>query len=238
MGSRSISQTILLNIHSQLSIRRASIWNACIQSIEEFFEEYLKHSGDGGSKELFSRDENDDINDTKWREDLEGLHDVSLLTAQFLSLGPVFLDGVSEDIVNDGSRIEENLSTCSKKHLRSFHVASMNTLGTMLYREDWKCFSIEQLRRTSSNTLSNEDASERGNNSVHSIIKLLSEQLSYRSRDERTLLVCRGQRNGFFSMSTSDENVFNGYRNPFDINEEMIEVASLPTPIISFDSGD
>ena len=39
-------------------------------------------------------------------------------------------------------------------------------------------------------------------------------------------------------MSTSDENVFNGYRNPFDINEEMIEVASLPTPIISFDSGD
>ena len=142
-SSSNISETIRSEIREQLQTRRASIWNSCIQSMEECLEEYLKYSG--GKRALFSLKENNEHDDSKWREDLEGIHDVSVLTNQFLSLGPTFLEGISKDVVNDGSMIEERILSCSKTHLRSFHVDAMNTLGTMLYREDWQLHSLTKL---------------------------------------------------------------------------------------------
>jgi hypothetical protein len=161
-----LSQTIKLEIREELRARRASIWNACIQSIDECLEEYLKHSG---KKKLFSKiDGNHD--DSSWREDLEGLHDVSVLSHQFLSIRHLFLEGVPEAVINDGSRIEEKLDSCRKTHLRALHVEAMNTIGTMFYREDWNAYSFRELNvnaatKTATDTRENDD-------SVRSIVEV------------------------------------------------------------------
>ena len=140
--SGSLSATAKNEIGEELKSRRASIWNACMQSIEECMEEYRKHSG---KKKLFSKKDGEH-DDSSWREDLDGIHEVSILAHQFLSIGPLFLEGVPKEVINDGSSIEESLDSFFKAHLRTFQVEAMNTVGTMFYREDWKVHSLLELQ--------------------------------------------------------------------------------------------
>jgi hypothetical protein len=265
-SSSNISEIFLLEIREQLQTRRASIWNSCIQSMEECLEEYLKCSA--GKKTLFSLKENNEHDDSKWREDLEGIHDVSILMNQFLSLSPTFLDGISKDVVNDGSMIEEKILSCSKTHLRSFHVDAMNTLGMMLYREDWQLHSLNKLE--TKNTTRIQDAGDgTSKNSPDYIInvrslcfpllcifalisirlthyfisvdiyspKCISGQLFHQG-DDRSTQNCRSRCNMFSSMT--DGNILAENRNPFEIDRERIEVVNVrhSEPIAPFDLTD
>jgi hypothetical protein len=164
-GGGGLSETTKVEIREELRARRASIWNACIQSIEECLEEYQKHSG---KKELFSKNDGK-LDDSSWREDLEGLHDVSVLSHQFLSIGPLFLEGLPEEVFNDGSHIEVTLYSCFKPHLRGVHIEAMNTIGTMFYREDWKVYSLRELEGATTSATTSTDAD---NNSVRSIVEV------------------------------------------------------------------
>lgn len=122
-------------LYKELGKRRPSIWNACIQVLEECFEEYLKYVG---KKRLFPDDGDDD-----WLEDLEGLEDVVGLVHQFLGLESEFLRDLSDSKnINDGSLVEKRLQTVLQTHVRAFHIQAMNKMGLTLYREDW---SLETL---------------------------------------------------------------------------------------------
>jgi hypothetical protein len=83
------------------------------------------------------------------------------------------LEGISKDVVNDGSMIEEKILACSKTHLRSFHVDAMNTLGTMLYREDWQLHSLNELE-TKTTTRIQDAGDETSKNSLDYIIQVRS----------------------------------------------------------------
>ena len=121
-------------------------------------EEYRKHSG---KKKLFSKKDGE-YDDSSWREDLDGIHEVSILAHQFLSIGPLFLEGVPKEVINDGSSIEESLDSFFKAHLRTFQVEAMNTLGTMFYREDWKVHSLLELQgKKVTPTIKDDDTSVR-----------------------------------------------------------------------------
>ena len=120
-------------ISNQLNDRRASIWNASIQSLENCLDEWLKHVG---KLSLFQRVEQS-IDDTRWFLDLDSLQKVTWLTDRFLSLESEFLRGVSKAAINDGSMVHEKLHTLYKKHLRTVHVEAMNTTGGKLYNETW-----------------------------------------------------------------------------------------------------
>jgi hypothetical protein len=137
---------LLVEISQELPQRRASLWNACVQSMEDCLEEYLKFSG---NKRLFVWT-GDTCDDSNWFQDLQGLQDVSALLNQLLSLGPLFLEGIPADYVNDGSRIREKFHLCCKRHVRTFHVETMNSLGGMLYREDWILLAYPGSSATSS----------------------------------------------------------------------------------------
>jgi hypothetical protein len=118
-------------LKQELSRRRPSIWNACIQVLEDCFEEYLKYAG---KKKLFDSDSNDD----DWLLDLEGLEDVVGMVGQFLSLQSEFLKDIDvARSVNDGSLVEKKLHSVLQKHVRAFHIQAMNSMGSSLYREDW-----------------------------------------------------------------------------------------------------
>jgi hypothetical protein len=133
-------------IYVQLRSRRASVWNACIQSLEECLEEYLKTSG---KKQLFQWIE-DKYDDSCWLQDLLGLEDVAGLIDQFLSLGKEFLEGIPVEVVNDGSMIREKFHSILKRHVRTFHVEAMNTMGNALYREDWILVRLDDDTNTGS----------------------------------------------------------------------------------------
>jgi len=208
-------------IRNQLLKRRASIWNACIQSIDECLEEYTKCSG---KKKLFSK-ETPESYDANWREDLEGLHDVWVLKNQFLSLGPLVLEGVPEEVINDGSLIEDKLLSCCKVHLRTFHVEAMNTLGMMFYREDWKLHRIhellgkEQHHHQQQPPPSDRSSSEGGDRSdtggtLWSTLESIAEQLRHREPDNVNLR-CRSRCNGFTSADMSLASLLVRHRNPF-----------------------
>lgn len=118
-------------LKQELSRRRPSIWNACIQVLEECFEEYLKYVG---KKKLFDADGNDD----DWLLDLQGLEDVAGLIRQFLSLQSEFLKEIEiTRSINDGGMVEKKLHSILQKHVRAFHIQAMNKMGLSLYREDW-----------------------------------------------------------------------------------------------------
>ena len=131
--SPSITDEVLTLIYTELLDRRASIWNSCIKVLEECLEEYLKFVG---KKKLFEWRDNVHV-DSEWWIDLKGLEDVLQLTDQFMSLSAEFLEGVEQKIINDGSMLREKMYTILKKHLRSSHVEAMNTMGLILYKEDW-----------------------------------------------------------------------------------------------------
>jgi hypothetical protein len=133
-------------IHVELQSRRASVWNSCVKVLEECTEEYIKYVG---KKKLFEWKGNEHL-DEDWLEDLEGLEDVLRLTDQFLSLRNEFLEGVPLQFINDGSMLSEKLSTIFKKHLRTFHVEAMNTMGLTLYREDWTLIPLKSCKVPSS----------------------------------------------------------------------------------------
>ncbi|CAJ1967863.1 unnamed protein product [Cylindrotheca closterium] len=131
-------------LYQELGKRRPSIWNACIQVLEDCFEEYLKYVG---KKRLFP-----DEGDEDWLEDLEGLEDVASLIQQFLSLQSEFLKGLNASkSINDGSLVEKRLQTVLQTHVRAFHIQSMNKMGLALYHEEW---SLETLKGDSSDAVS------------------------------------------------------------------------------------
>ena len=120
-------------ISNQLNDRRASIWNACIQALENCLDEWLKHVG---KLTLFQR--SDQVkDDTFWFLDLDSLQRITSFTNRFLSFESDFLHGVSKAVINDGSMVHEKLHTLYKKHLRTVHIEAMNTTGGKLYNETW-----------------------------------------------------------------------------------------------------
>jgi hypothetical protein len=188
-------------IHEELPKRRASLWNACIQSLEGCIEEYLKYVG---NKKLFTSN-GDALDDFQWREDLEGLHDVLSLADQFLSLNLVFVQDVPSEILNDGSLIRDKLEMCCKRHVRTFHVATMNTLGGMLHREDWQLLPFRDVAR-------NVDAEA----AAMAILQEINQHL-FNNNTDQTIFKHRSTVNGF-------QKTENGYQiasndNPFDILE-------------------
>eukprot|EP00529_Nitzschia_sp_RCC80_P009267 CAMPEP_0113455398 /NCGR_PEP_ID=MMETSP0014_2-20120614/8356_1 /TAXON_ID=2857 /ORGANISM="Nitzschia sp." /LENGTH=2233 /DNA_ID=CAMNT_0000346829 /DNA_START=293 /DNA_END=6994 /DNA_ORIENTATION=- /assembly_acc=CAM_ASM_000159 len=120
-------------ISNQLNDRRASIWNASVQALENCLDEWLQHVG---KLTLFQRSEqiNDDFN---WFLDLDSLQRITWLTDRFLSLESDFLRGVSKAAINDGSMVHDKLHTLYRKHLRTVHIEAMNTTGGKLYNETW-----------------------------------------------------------------------------------------------------
>jgi hypothetical protein len=123
-------------IYEQLLARRASIWNACIQTLERSLEEYVQHMAMAKETQKKQGESIVDDNDNEWwYREWEGLHDIWRLTQQFLSLRHEF--GESDDTANDGTCVQERLETIFKHHLRSIHVEAMNNVGKLLYKEDW-----------------------------------------------------------------------------------------------------
>ncbi len=139
------SRQVMAAIFEALLDRRASIWNACVKVLEECLEEYLKFAS---KKKLFQATVKGEDIDSAWSSDLVGLEDVLGLTDQFLSLRNEFLDGVLEQVINDGSMLREHLFSILKKHLRSVHIEAMNTAGLMLYKETWSCFPLPDLEES------------------------------------------------------------------------------------------
>ncbi|KAL3921028.1 MAG: hypothetical protein SGILL_002969 [Bacillariaceae sp.] len=127
-------KSLVFLIRQELPKRRAPLWNACIQSLEGCVEEYLKFVG---HKKLFTWD-GDSCDDSSWLEDLEGLQESITLAKQFLWLHSFFLQDVPVEVVTDGDSLRDKLDSCCKRHVRTFHVSTMNSLGGMLYREDWQ----------------------------------------------------------------------------------------------------
>lgn len=134
----------------ELSLRRPFVWNACVQVLEQCLDEYLKHV----EKKVLFQDLG--ANDDDWLEDLEGLHDVHGLIHQFLSLRNEFLqdsESASKCRVNKGSLVEQKLDLIIQKHMKNFHAEAMNTMGMVLYQEDWSLVPLaKNLDSSYSNT--------------------------------------------------------------------------------------
>ena len=152
------------SIGAQLLERRASIWNACIQTLERSLEEYAQYMDKAKDTrkrrkqnlqlqkeceevEASSNHEKEPSSNSAslWNggqddwwdfEEWEGLREIWRLTQQFLTLREEF--GVAcNDTANDGTCLQERLQTIFKHHLRSVYVEAMNSIGKMLYEEDW-----------------------------------------------------------------------------------------------------
>ncbi|KAG7372612.1 DUF2451 domain containing protein [Nitzschia inconspicua] len=195
---------LLVEIAQELPGRRASLWNACIQSMEQCFEEYLKYIG---NKRLFSWD-TDICDDSNWFRDVQGLQESYALMNQFLSIGPAFLRDTPTELVNDGSLIREKFHLCCKRHVRTFHVETMNSLGGMLFREDWTLLPFPNY-----DSLSKDSSADVGIRVIECISKML-----FDGRRKQDLLEYRSQKNGFIKKSggydlAKDLDV----ANPFDI---------------------
>ncbi|KAG7343446.1 DUF2451 domain containing protein [Nitzschia inconspicua] len=201
---------LLVEIAQELPGRRASLWNACIQSMEQCFEEYLKYIG---NKRLFSWD-TDICDDSNWFWDVQGLQESYALMNQFLSVGPAFLRDTPTELVNDGSLIREKFHLCCKRHVRTFHVETMNSLGGMLFREDWTLLPFPNY-----DSLSKDSSVDVGIRVIECISKMLID-----GRRKQDFLEYRSQKNGFIKTSggydlAKDLDV----ANPFDIMRDHEE---------------
>lgn len=115
------------------------IWEQCESVVAKCLDEHLHFAT---KRSLFKRSKNG-IDDTLWRDDLESLHDVLLLTGKFLSFKKSFLgeDGEAQGLAllleDRNSLLSEKLSDLFRRHLRSVHVEAMNTIGRRLSSETW-----------------------------------------------------------------------------------------------------
>ena len=149
------------------------LWDHCEGVINRCLDEYLHFAP---KRSLFERSENG-TNDSLWKEDLQNLHEVLLLTDRFFTIRYSFLNvepPVASHLafLRDGSHelVWEKLSSISRRHLRSLHVEAMNSVGRRLANESWvlgsfnqetvrqcspecslKCFLLEVLETTMNN---------------------------------------------------------------------------------------
>ena len=168
-------QQHLAQVLQQLSsTSRVSLWNHCLHVLEQCLQEYFTLASKNNAKKLFDWKASADIiltatkgqshfcDDTKWWDDVQGLEDICRLTDQFLSLQPYFFEGTLEELkketsnafVDDGSSLKEVLGKILKKHLRSVHIEAMNSLGSMLSKEDWSAISLDAGSSNKQHTIS------------------------------------------------------------------------------------
>jgi hypothetical protein len=128
-------------IHSGLNLSRPRLWSHCEHVITKCFDEHLNFAT---KRNLFEH-EVTGTNDSVWGQDLDGLHQVLLMTDRFVSLKSSFFEEktVGKTLASgcsDGAEwpLYDKLADVFRKHLRSVHVEAMNNMGRLLSKETWR----------------------------------------------------------------------------------------------------
>jgi hypothetical protein len=132
-------------IHSGLNLSRTRLWSHCEHVITKCFEEHINFAT---KRNLFDYKATG-TDDSVWGQDLDGLHQVLLMTDRFVSLKSSFFEEKTVEINlasgrSDGAEwpLYDKLADVFRKHLRSVHVEAMNNMGRLLSNETWRLTSL------------------------------------------------------------------------------------------------
>jgi hypothetical protein len=164
--------TLIETIQRKWLDNRLILWKRCEEVLIKCLDEYLHFAS---HKSLFQKpaqldpnssgnfDESSssygtssqcDTGGSPWRNDLEGLHSVLILTEQFMSVKDTLFGKQMRD--DNRSRIDgdlrEKLCDVFRKNLRNVHVEAMKSLGMRLSQESWGLQSSKQLSEYGAST--------------------------------------------------------------------------------------
>ena len=146
---------VLEPIRNEWLRAKGALWDRCEAVLVKCLEEYLHFAPHANvfKGEKAARVEEAAASDSRWRSDLEELHNVLVLSEEFASLKPTFFGGNDQEDPDEmrtkpsglNNDFQDNLCNVFRKHLRHVHVEAMKSLGASLSQESWELVPLKCL---------------------------------------------------------------------------------------------
>ena len=147
----------LQSIQSEWARSKKALWDRCEAALLRCLDEYMNFAPHDNvfTKPTAPVAASKKISDSRWRIELEDLHNVLTLSEEFASLKSRFLGttafkdckGTEDAAIIINRDFEEKLCDVFRKHLRHVHVEAMKSLGASLSQDNWELVALENLSK-------------------------------------------------------------------------------------------